>query len=152
MHTAELLCWLHCRYYFRVLERQSGSAKYGSYAAVVTGMSYTLQLLLGSLLQAKGAWPPCPLPLVFASFVPFLLDVPATSDFTLLGYKMTDKVSRGGGGGTGLPPNCLPACSAAQLHTQPSLRGVDHDGCVCRAVGRLARVVSEGRGGLLVQS
>lgn len=120
MHTAELLCWLHCRYYFRVLERQSGSAKYGSYAAVVTGMSYTLQLLLGSLLQAKGAWPPCPLPLVFASFVPFLLDVPATSDFTLLGYKMTDKVSRGGGHGLASKlPASMQCCAAAHATVAP---------------------------------
>jgi hypothetical protein len=84
-----------CRYYFRVLERQTGSAKFGSYAAVVTGMSCALQLLLGSLLQVKIGWAPGPLPLVFASFIPFLADIPATSDFTLLGYKMTDKVCVG---------------------------------------------------------
>jgi hypothetical protein len=66
--------------------------KYGSFAATVTGMSYALQLLLGSVLQVKAPWAPGPLPLVFASFVPFLLDIPATSDFTVLGYKMTDKV------------------------------------------------------------
>jgi hypothetical protein len=81
-----------CRYYFRVLERQTGSTKFGSFAATVTGMSYALQLLLGSILQMKVPWAPGPLPLVFASFVPFLLDIPATSDFTVLGYKMTDKV------------------------------------------------------------
>lgn len=84
-----------CRYYFRVLERQTGSAKFGSYAAVVTGMSCALQLLLGSLLHVKSGWAPGPLPLVFASFIPFLADIPATSDFTLLGYKMTDKVCVG---------------------------------------------------------
>lgn len=87
LHSAALY-----RYYFRVLERQRGSAKFGSYAAVVTGMSYALQLVLGGLLQLKAPWAPGPLPLVFASFIPFLLDIPATSDFTVLGYKMTDKV------------------------------------------------------------
>lgn len=55
-------------------------------------MSYGLQFLLGSLLQLHSPWAPGPLPLVFASFVPFLLDIPATSDFTVMGYKMTDKV------------------------------------------------------------
>lgn len=75
------------------MERQTGSAKFGSYAAVVTGMSYALQLVLGGVLQQKAPWTPGPLPLVFASFIPFLLDIPATSDFTVLGCKMTDKVS-----------------------------------------------------------
>lgn len=86
-----------CRYYFRVLERQNGSVKFGSYAAVVTGLSYALQLLLGSLVQVQGPLAPAPLALVFASFIPFLLDIPATRDFTVLGYTLTDKV-RGIGG------------------------------------------------------
>lgn len=85
---------VHCRYYFRVLERQTGSTKFGSYAAVVTGMSYTLQFVLGRLFHVKSPWAPGPLPLVFASFIPFMLDIPASNDFTVLGYKMTDKVRR----------------------------------------------------------
>lgn len=88
-------------YYFRVLERQQGSVKFGSYAATVTGMSFGLQVALGRLLQVEGPWSPGPLALVFASFVPFLLDIPATSDFTVLGYRLTDKV-RCGWGGAGL--------------------------------------------------
>jgi hypothetical protein len=79
-----------------VLERQNGSVKFGSYAAVVTGMSYALQLLLGRLVQVQGPWAPAPLALVFASFVPFLLDIPATRDFTVLGYTLTDKVGQRG--------------------------------------------------------
>lgn len=78
-----------------MLERQNGSVKFGSYAAVVTGLSYALQLLLGSLVQVTGPWPPAPLSLLFASFIPFLLDIPATRDFTVLGYTLTDKVGGG---------------------------------------------------------
>lgn len=69
-----------------------GSVKFGNYATVVTGISYALQLVLGSLLKLAGPWSAGPLPLVFASFIPFLLDIPATTDFTVLGYNLTDKV------------------------------------------------------------
>lgn len=89
----ELLFGCFLLYYFRVLERQAGSNKYGSYAAVVTGLSYVLQLGISSILQLKAPLAPGPLPLVFASFVPFLLDIPPTSHFTVMGYKMSDKVS-----------------------------------------------------------
>lgn len=87
----ELLFGCLLLYYFRVLERQQGSRKFGSYAAVVTGMSYALQLGISTLMQSRSPLPPAPLPLVFAGFVPFLLDIPPTSQFTVLGYKMSDK-------------------------------------------------------------
>lgn len=89
----ELLFGCLLLYYFRILERQQGSRKYGSYAAVVTGISYALQLGLGSLLSSNSPLPPAPLPLVFSSFIPFLLDIPPTSQFNVLGYRMSDKVS-----------------------------------------------------------
>lgn len=88
----ELLFGCLLLYYFRVLERQQGSGKYGSYAAVVTGMSYALQLGIGRLVDSSAPLPPAPLPLVFASVLPFLLDIPPASHFTVMGYKMSDKV------------------------------------------------------------
>ncbi|WIA29290.1 hypothetical protein OEZ86_011795 [Tetradesmus obliquus] len=87
----ELLFGCFLLYYFRVLERQSGSRKYGSYAAIVTGLSCALQLGVSGLLQWKVPLAPAPLQLVLASFVPFLLDIPPTSFFSVLGYKMSDK-------------------------------------------------------------
>lgn len=85
----------------RVFERQWGSKKYGAYALAVTGLSYALQLSLGRLAAlssgtaggaaSSGAMPSGPMPIIFASFVPFLLSVPPTSSFSLLGLSMTDK-------------------------------------------------------------
>jgi hypothetical protein len=88
----EMLFGCFLLYYFRVLERQSGSRKYGSYAAIVTGLSCALQLGVSGLLQWKVPLAPAPLQLVLASFVPFLVDIPPTSFFTVLGYKLSDKV------------------------------------------------------------
>lgn len=64
----------------------------------MTGLSYSLQLGAAGLLQLRPP-PPGPLPLLFASFVPFLLDIPPTSHFSVLGYRMSDKVTRGGSAG-----------------------------------------------------
>ncbi len=72
-------------YHCRVLERQSGSRQYGSFAALVTGIAAALQLALRMPLA------PAPLPLVFAALVPFSIDVPAGSSFNVLGASMTDK-------------------------------------------------------------
>jgi hypothetical protein len=60
----------------------------------VTGLSYALQVAAARLL--RGALPlapllPLPLPLALASFVPFALDVPATSSFTFLGVRASEK-------------------------------------------------------------
>ncbi|KAF6266496.1 hypothetical protein COO60DRAFT_1697105 [Scenedesmus sp. NREL 46B-D3] len=87
----ELLFGCFLLYYFRVLERQLGSRQYGSYAAVVTGLSCALQLGATGLLQWKAPLAPAPLQLVLASFVPFLTNIPPTSFFSVLGYKMSDK-------------------------------------------------------------
>jgi len=89
----ELLFGCVLLYYFRVLERQSGSQTYGTYAAVVTGLSCALQLGLSRLLHVEVPIAVGPLPLVFASFVPFMFDIPGTSHFSVLGWTMSDKVS-----------------------------------------------------------
>eukprot|EP00775_Hariotina_reticulata_P001734 gene1734-2076_t len=87
----ELLFGCVLLYYFRVLERQSGSRTYGTYAAVVTGLSCALQLGLSRLLHIEVPLAVGPLPLVFASFVPFMFDIPGSSHFSVLGWTMSDK-------------------------------------------------------------
>eukprot|EP00877_Chromochloris_zofingiensis_P000158 jgi/Chrzof1/10142/Cz04g30140.t1 len=88
----ELLFGCLLLYYFRVFERQCGSAKFGAYASAVTGLSYIIQMAVSRLFHLAGPLPPAPLPLIFASFVPFLLDIPPSSKFSFMGWSFTDKV------------------------------------------------------------
>jgi hypothetical protein len=88
----ELLFGCLLLYQFRIFERQAGSSKFGAYAVAVTGVSYAVQLLVDRALRWDAPPPPAPLPLLFASFLPFLLDVPALSHFSVLGWQLSDKV------------------------------------------------------------
>lgn len=56
-HPGELLFGSALLYYFRLIERQYGSAKYGSYAVVTCGLAFTLQLLSQRLLVREGGRP-----------------------------------------------------------------------------------------------
>lgn len=51
-----------------------------------------LQMAVSRLFHLAGPLPPAPLPLIFASFVPFLLDIPPSSKFSFMGWSFTDKV------------------------------------------------------------
>ncbi len=89
-----------CLVVHRVFERQAGSRRFGAYAVAVTGLTYALQALITRLLQlghaageSSGAsMLPLSLPLIFASFVPFLLDIPASNRFSLGAWKLSEKV------------------------------------------------------------
>lgn len=71
------------------LERQSGSQKHLSFVIVMQGLHAALMTLSrGSAPATTG-----PLPFIFASLTLYLLDTPSTQHFTLMGMRLTDKVS-----------------------------------------------------------
>ena len=90
-HPGELACGTLLLYYFRLFERQRGSAKHGACTATVLAISYTLQTAATALTHT--ALPAGPYGLIFANFVPFIFDVPPAQRFTLFGLPMTDKAS-----------------------------------------------------------
>ncbi|KAK3159914.1 hypothetical protein QOZ80_1BG0052700 [Eleusine coracana subsp. coracana] len=81
-------------YYFRVFERQIGSNKYSVFCLFSITVSSLLEILSLVLLKdtnyisslASG-----PYGLIFASFVPFFLDIPVTSRFRVFGLNFSDK-------------------------------------------------------------
>ena len=90
-HPGELACGTLLLYYFRLLERQRGSAKHGACVASTLTISYALQSVASAALST--ALPSGPYGLIFANFVPFMLDIPPAQNFTLFGLPMTDKAS-----------------------------------------------------------
>lgn len=91
-NAGELLFGVSLLYYFRVLERQSGSAKFGSFALVVSGLSWGLHTSLHLAYGWQRAVPSTPYGLIFACFVPFIFDIPPSTQFTLFGADLSDKV------------------------------------------------------------
>ena len=89
--AGELLVGSLLLYGFRVFERQAGTEAYGSRVVFVGVLSALLQLGLGAALREPHGFASGPYGVVFAMFVPFCLDVPATSRFTFLGLALTDK-------------------------------------------------------------
>ncbi len=93
----ELLFGCILLYYFRVFERQHGSAKYGSFVCAATSASYLAAYGAGRLLGAPAAAIATgPFSVIFACIVHFVFDIPATSRFAVMGVRMTDKVRRAG--------------------------------------------------------
>ena len=90
-HPGELACGTLLLYYFRLFERQRGSAKHGACTASVLAISYALQTAVTAITHT--ALPAGPYGLIFANFVPFIFDVPPAQRFTLFGLPMTDKAS-----------------------------------------------------------
>lgn len=90
-HPGELACGTLLLYYFRLLERQRGSAKHGACVASTLAISYALQSVVSAVLST--ALPSGPYGLIFANFVPFTLSIPPAQHFTLFGLPMTDKAS-----------------------------------------------------------
>lgn len=90
-HPGELACGTLLLYYFRLLERQRGSAKHGACVASTLAISYALQSAVSAALST--VLPSGPYGLIFASFVPFVLDIPPAQNFTLFGLPLTDKAS-----------------------------------------------------------
>ncbi|CAO2198340.1 unnamed protein product, partial [Urochloa humidicola] len=92
--TPELLFGLYLLYYFRVFERQIGSNKFSVFCLFTITVSSLLDILSLVVLKdtnyistlASG-----PHGLIFASFVPFFLDIPVTSRFRIFGLNFSDK-------------------------------------------------------------
>lgn len=72
--------------FHRLFERQSGSSKYGAFAALSLGLPLAVSL------AARLPTPSGPFPLIAANFVNFVLDVPPTARFSVFGWRLTDKV------------------------------------------------------------
>lgn len=95
-NPAELLFGAFLIYYFRLLERHTGSKKFGAFALATTGISYCLQLAVSKVAGLTKPLPSGPYPFIFACFVQFFFQVPALSKFTVLGWRLSDKVGRPG--------------------------------------------------------
>ncbi|KAG2489179.1 hypothetical protein HYH03_012405 [Edaphochlamys debaryana] len=89
---AELLFGTLVMYYFRLLERESGSAKFGAFAAASTGIAALLQWALGRAGAALPATPSGPYALLFACFVQYACQVPPASKMVVMGWRLSDKV------------------------------------------------------------
>ena len=78
-------------YYFRLLERQWGSNKYGAFTCMVIASTAGVQRLAVHALH----WPPSsgPTALVAAQLVSFAADVPSSWNASVLGAPFSDKVS-----------------------------------------------------------
>lgn len=88
-HPGELACGTLLLYYFRLFERQRGSAKHGACTASTLAISYALQTTVSAALST--VLPSGPYGWIFANFIPFTLEVPPAQRFTLFGVPMTDK-------------------------------------------------------------
>lgn len=88
-HPGELLFGVSLCYYYRIFERQLGSARYGSFVVTTWGMSMIFQALLFKLLGKASATGPYTL--IFANLVNFAFDIPHLHTFNVLGLRMTDK-------------------------------------------------------------
>lgn len=92
-NPGELLFGASLLYFYRLFERQWGSAKYGSFVATACGLAYALEAAAGAALALPAAQGP--FPLIFANLAAnFVLLVPPTHRFTVFGLKMSDKVGR----------------------------------------------------------
>ncbi|KAI3426075.1 hypothetical protein D9Q98_008043 [Chlorella vulgaris] len=89
-NPGELLFGASLLYFYRIFERQWGSAKYGSFVATTCCVAYALEAAASSGLGWRSA--SGPFPLVFANLLSnFVLLVPPMHQFTVFGIKMTDK-------------------------------------------------------------
>jgi hypothetical protein len=90
-HPGELLFSALLTYYFRLLERQMGTSKYGAYALICCGIGYAIEAGLATTAahrtSASGLYS-----LLFANMVAFFLEVPSLQRFSVLGISLSDKV------------------------------------------------------------
>ncbi|XP_062111940.1 rhomboid-like protein 20 [Humulus lupulus] len=91
--TPELMFGLYLLYYFRVFERQIGSNKYSVFVLFSLTVSLLLEVLALSFLKdpAKNLITSGPYGLIFASFVPFLFDIPVSTRFSVFSLRFSDK-------------------------------------------------------------
>lgn len=91
--TPELFFGVFLLYYFRVFERQIGSNKHSVFILFSGFVSLILQTIVLSLFKDPTAnlLTSGPYALIFASFVPFYLDIPVTKRFNVFGAHFSDK-------------------------------------------------------------
>ncbi|KAG0500799.1 hypothetical protein HPP92_000871 [Vanilla planifolia] len=89
----ELMFGLYLLYYFRVFERQIGSNKYSVFVLFSLTSSLFFMVIVLALLkdQTTRILASGPYSLIFASFIPFLFDIPISSQFRIFGIPFSDK-------------------------------------------------------------
>ncbi|GLT40831.1 hypothetical protein SLA2020_149360 [Shorea laevis] len=91
--TPELMFGLYLLYYFRVFERQIGSNKYAVFILFSLMVSFLFEVLALAFLKdpTTNVLTSGPYGLVFASFIPFYLDIPVSTRFRVFGVQFSDK-------------------------------------------------------------
>jgi len=89
---SELLFGILLIYYWRNFERQMGTAKFASFSFLSFMLSGLVQLSLYSVFPHLKNQTTGPYPFIFACFVQFYFDIPATYRFRLCGINANDKL------------------------------------------------------------
>ncbi|RYQ86197.1 hypothetical protein Ahy_B10g105883 [Arachis hypogaea] len=91
--TPEMMFGLYLLYYFRVFERQIGSNKYSVFIVFSVLTSLLFEVISLALLRDPAAKlvTPGPYGLIFASYVPFFLDIPVSTRIRVFGIPFSDK-------------------------------------------------------------
>ncbi|GKV17287.1 hypothetical protein SLEP1_g27815 [Rubroshorea leprosula] len=91
--TPELMFGLYLLYYFRVFERQIGSNKYSVFILFSVIVSFLFEVLALAVLKdpTVNLLKSGPYGLIFASFIPFYLDIPVSTRFRVFGIQFSDK-------------------------------------------------------------
>ncbi|XP_041024627.1 rhomboid-like protein 20 [Juglans microcarpa x Juglans regia] len=89
----ELMFGLYLLYYFRVFERQIGSNKYSVFILFSIIVALLFEFLTLTLLKdsAVNLVTTGPYGLIFASFVPFIFDIPVSTWFRVFGVRFSNK-------------------------------------------------------------
>ncbi|KAI5663797.1 hypothetical protein M9H77_23120 [Catharanthus roseus] len=91
--TPELIFGIYLLYYFRVFERQIGSNKYSVFILFSVVVSLLLEILALKIFKdpSLNVLASGPYALIFASFVPFYLDIPVSTRFRVFNIQFSDK-------------------------------------------------------------
>lgn len=87
----ELLFSVFLLYSFRVLERHSGTAKFGAFVALSTGISSVLQHTMHRIFRLHAQPATGPYGLIFACVLQFMFIIPASRKFTAGAWRFSDK-------------------------------------------------------------
>ncbi|XP_020570799.1 rhomboid-like protein 20 [Phalaenopsis equestris] len=89
----ELMFGLYLLYYFRLFERQIGSNKYSVFVVFSLSASLLFEVLALVFLKERTTkiLASGPYGLIFASFIPFLFDIPISSRIHVFGVPFSDK-------------------------------------------------------------
>jgi len=87
----ELLFGLILIYFFRLFERQMGSAKFGGYLTVIFTLSTMVQIA-SYVLIPSARFTSGPYAFIFACFILYYSEIPSTYRFRIAGISATDKL------------------------------------------------------------